>query len=565
MADQRNQNLVDPGAEDRPRGSGDQQAPPSNGGKPPPSPEVASHAARDAAKPGGGGKPGDGKKGAGKKPGVDADALTQGKAAPGALAGGAMGRPGGPSGNNEGSPIDNILADMDGAAPYDPTGSLGRGPNFPDNAPDEPEEDPEPEDGEEDDQDDDQDQDGPDRDDLQEKDGDKEGKGKGGGKSEEKGGSKGEGKGGGGADSAAEPKMPKPPAGGPPGPGGMPGGAPGVGGAGAGAEGAEGGAQAGKVAAQIATKIPPHVWIAIAVGAVILFLIFIIAIVIIGIAGSGSGTAACESTGSSQALFGIKPAQAAPIAPETGRKEPGSDKAQNDGDKASGSTNAAPVGDGKGPGNPISDEGDVSGSGDSGGGADCASSGSGSIPGLPDISDVPIKKVPCGFGNAPGGCYQLPKSKYWTEWGGGRFPQDWTGSKCMVQLIAATSKAWKEKYPKDEVFVGDINAPGHASHKVGEDVDINTTTAADNTIPGYSVEKTIEYGKLWMSTGSDNMIITVNDKVISGINGYAKEQKVTGYAWIRADHNNHFHVRINDDAKGECVRSGASKGAGGAE
>lgn len=181
-------------------------------------------------------------------------------------------------------------------------------------------------------------------------------------------------------------------------------------------------------------------------------------------------------------------------------------------------------------------------------------SDAGSIVGLENISDVDIKKTNCTFGSAPGGCYQLPESKFWTFWGGKRYPSQWQGSKCMVQLIAATSKSWIKKYPKDKVKAGDINATGHASHLLGEDVDINTPSAADEGQPGYSTEKTIEYGKLWLSTGNVEFIGMNDQRAINALVQYAKDKGLDkAYPQRWSGHADHFHVRIhNPKSNGEC-------------
>lgn len=194
----------------------------------------------------------------------------------------------------------------------------------------------------------------------------------------------------------------------------------------------------------------------------------------------------------------------------------------------------------------------VAGIAGSGGGGGGEVSEVGSIPGLPDISDIEIKEVPCGSGSAPGGCYQLPAStEYWQAY----VPaSQLTGSKCLVQLTAATSKAWKQKYPDDTVHIGDMNAPGHASHSTGEDVDISTNTAANMTVGGYSSGRSVEYGKLWFSTKNIEYIFFNDAGVRDSVNAYAQAEGLSGIMMEWPNHENHFHVRVTPKANGECSR-----------
>jgi hypothetical protein len=173
---------------------------------------------------------------------------------------------------------------------------------------------------------------------------------------------------------------------------------------------------------------------------------------------------------------------------------------------------------------------------------------SGAVPGLADISDIEIKAAPCTSGSAAGGCYVLPsKTKYWEA-----YSSSLTGTKCLVQLIAATSKAWKEKYPEDVVHIGDLNAPGHASHQLGVDVDISTDRAANMTTAGYSQDRSVEYGKLWFSTKQIEYIFFNDAKVRGEVNGYAQSKGYPGVMQYWAGHEDHYHVRVTPDSHGEC-------------
>ena len=175
------------------------------------------------------------------------------------------------------------------------------------------------------------------------------------------------------------------------------------------------------------------------------------------------------------------------------------------------------------------------------GSADCDPAGSvGGVPGLPDISDIPIK--PAG----PDGYTELPPSKYYELVGGSH-----TGQENLVKLIAATSKAWKQQYPKDTVYVSDLNAPGHASHACGQDVDIWTTSAGNMNLSTYSRERSVEYGDLWFSTKQIVYIFFNDDPVRAEVNAYAKKNNDPGVMQFWPNHEDHFHVRVKDKA-GKC-------------
>lgn len=173
--------------------------------------------------------------------------------------------------------------------------------------------------------------------------------------------------------------------------------------------------------------------------------------------------------------------------------------------------------------------------------ADCTPSGGvGGIPGLPDISDIPIK--PAG----PDGYTELPPSKYYEFASPNK-----TGQENLVKLIAATSKAWKMKYPKDTIYVGDLNAAGHLSHSCGQDVDIWTTTAADMNLSTYSQDRSVEYGELWFSTKQIVYVFFSDAKVRSQVNAYAQKNNDPGVMQEWPGHEDHFHVRVKDKA-GKC-------------
>ncbi len=173
------------------------------------------------------------------------------------------------------------------------------------------------------------------------------------------------------------------------------------------------------------------------------------------------------------------------------------------------------------------------------------------VGGLADISDINIEKASCTSGSAAGGCYKLPESKYWSLYGG----SDHIGTKCLVEFVAATSKAWKQNHPSDTIFIGDLNDAGHLSHQQGVDVDIYTTTAANMTLPTYSKPASVSYAKLWFSTNNIEYIFFNDASVREDGNKYANQEHLPGVMNEWPNHEDHFHVRIQaPKSDGSCSR-----------
>ena len=95
------------------------------------------------------------------------------------------------------------------------------------------------------------------------------------------------------------------------------------------------------------------------------------------------------------------------------------------------------------------------------------------------MPDLPIEKSPgCGaYESYPRCKWQVPPE----HMAGGKYKVWWRtppwelwGSKRLVQTILSSIAFYKNEYPQDEIYVGDLDAPDsrHFSHQGGVDVDI---------------------------------------------------------------------------------------------
>jgi hypothetical protein len=121
----------------------------------------------------------------------------------------------------------------------------------------------------------------------------------------------------------------------------------------------------------------------------------------------------------------------------------------------------------------------------------------------------------------------------------------------LVNMVYAVSKQWKERYGSDgsRVNVGDLNAPGHISHKNGVDVDIRTSDLSAANAPNARKYPKIRERSIWLAQRLiDNgaRSILYNDTAIfSAVNSYGRS-KGLNYDVMQyyANHDEHFHVRI---------------------
>ncbi len=124
-------------------------------------------------------------------------------------------------------------------------------------------------------------------------------------------------------------------------------------------------------------------------------------------------------------------------------------------------------------------------------------------------------------------------------------PNERCGSKTLINTIYTVAVNWHKKYPTSRVRIGDLNAPAHASHKNGIDVDITTEdfSAADTS---GDQNKSKELGRLFANTGVIKLIFYNDSAVESDFNNYVQEKGLSGNMQYWPNHEDHFHVRILD-------------------
>jgi len=166
------------------------------------------------------------------------------------------------------------------------------------------------------------------------------------------------------------------------------------------------------------------------------------------------------------------------------------------------------------------------------------------------------------------GYYQLPKSSYYTRNANGGSPpsQQW-GGKTLINTLLAVGQTWSNLHPNDKFSVGDLNAPGHKSHKTGIDADIYSTGKLFMSLPGhadnpnYDRSLAIELAKTFMDTGTIDTIFYYDQEVVTAVNKYANEKKLSGKMSLLSQHDDHFHVRVVDgkDPLTTATATGSSK------
>jgi hypothetical protein len=112
----------------------------------------------------------------------------------------------------------------------------------------------------------------------------------------------------------------------------------------------------------------------------------------------------------------------------------------------------------------------------------------------------------------------------------------------LIALIQSVGKVWNVSHPNQPFLVGDITSPNscHASHLVGEDVDLAWPTDASRA--GYSAAFAQEFLSMYVLGGAEVIFFTPLD----GRMGNAAMDAVV-QQW--PNHTNHSHVRI-DGARG---------------
>ena len=146
------------------------------------------------------------------------------------------------------------------------------------------------------------------------------------------------------------------------------------------------------------------------------------------------------------------------------------------------------------------------------------------------------------------------------------------GSKALIDAIFTAALRWKAKYPQYTFRIGDLNGAdvksypgqGHQSHHNGVDVDI-VTYGNWNLQINAPIEVNIDLGKAFIDTGIIKLIIfggavfNKNAPIVQNAwKVYANSKGLPFQTYALGNHDNHFHVRINDqfrgpvDAPGPC-------------
>ncbi len=136
------------------------------------------------------------------------------------------------------------------------------------------------------------------------------------------------------------------------------------------------------------------------------------------------------------------------------------------------------------------------------------------------------------------------------------------GSKELISAIYTAALRWKAKYPQYTFRIGDLNGrkvpayQGHQSHGDGVDVDI-VTSGNWNLQINAPTEVNIDLGKAFIDTGVTNSIIFGGDAdkynprpqlvtVTNAWRTYANSKGLPFHTYATGNHDNHFHIRIND-------------------
>lgn len=130
------------------------------------------------------------------------------------------------------------------------------------------------------------------------------------------------------------------------------------------------------------------------------------------------------------------------------------------------------------------------------------------------------------------------------------------GTKTLIAVFYTVAKWYDEKYPNSQLVAGDLNAPGHTSHRHGVDMDIYssdrsaTNNASDKE---YIQQRSIALAQELIRTKKIKFIL-YNDKHVRDIvNEWAKNNRYPGRMFpSNHTHDFHFHIRIAT-TKGKCT------------
>lgn len=139
-------------------------------------------------------------------------------------------------------------------------------------------------------------------------------------------------------------------------------------------------------------------------------------------------------------------------------------------------------------------------------------------------------------------------------------PDERSGRPELLAGINTVAKAYQAKYKNSYLLIGDLNAPDHASHKDGVDVDIylpnDGLRILDKNDPKreFTKQRAIDIGKMLIDTGITDLIFYNDQEVIDAINNYAILKGIdigaNGIMQKSGDnHNSHMHWRIEKKAE----------------
>lgn len=145
------------------------------------------------------------------------------------------------------------------------------------------------------------------------------------------------------------------------------------------------------------------------------------------------------------------------------------------------------------------------------------------------------------------------------------------GSQELIGVLHTVAKNWRQKYPQGFLYIGDLNATGHASHNIGIANDLSASTNGSDCVANYdnydndltcgtsnyNREATIELGKMFVDTGIVLNIWYNDPEVNNAVMEYAKQTgkspklfdspknspSVPGMR-NQPGHANHFHLDI---------------------
>lgn len=126
------------------------------------------------------------------------------------------------------------------------------------------------------------------------------------------------------------------------------------------------------------------------------------------------------------------------------------------------------------------------------------------------------------------------------------------GKPQLIAALVTVANRWKQLYPKGWLWIGDLNAAGHKSHKWGVAVDLSATTNGKDSVANYQKSNynrraTVQLGILFLETGIAKNIWYDDVTVDSQLLRYAQDRKLKTELIMpqRPDHEDHMHWDIN--------------------